>query len=266
MKFKGYNFPHPIEIYNDFKPTISENSIGININSEIFKLSELSLSVQDFVQNNKADIICEIQCSDTFFRKIELINHTFDFNYFIDKSLYRNKIEFEFSIVSKYNSKDYEIDGRKYYLEKGDVICSLGKFSFGGGDGTIASLLKFNENKDNNEIRYSLENHYVTIELPTKIFEKLRILKNNPNFSKIFISSIFQPSLIYICSFLDEDTYEGKEWFDFLRQKWNLINEGSEFPEKIEIPNFVQNLLNNPLFLLIDTLESMEEINNLNED
>lgn len=266
MKFKGYNFPHPIEIYNDFNPHILENSAGVAIKSEKFNLSELSFSIQNFIQNNKADVICEIQCSDTFFRKIELISHNYQFDFIIDKNLYRNKIEFEFSIVSKENSTDYEIDGRKYYLENGDVICSLGKFSFGGGDGTIASLLKFNENKDNDEIRYNLENHYVTIELPIKIFEKLRILKNNPNFSKIFISSIFQPSLIYICSFLDDDTYEGKEWFDFLRQKWNLLNENSEFPEKKEIPNFVQTLLNNPLFSLIDTLESMEKINNLNED
>jgi len=266
MKFKGYNFPHPIEIINFFQPTILENSIGLNIKSDEFDLSTVSLSVRDFVKNENAEIVCEIQCSDTFFRKIEKINKDLKFDFTIDQKIYRNKIEFEFFIVTKSKSENFIVNDRKYLLEKGDVMCSLGKFSFGGGDGTIASLLKFNENKDNNEIRFSLENHYVTIEIPTKEFAKIRILKNNPNFSKIFISSIFQPSLIHICSFLEDETYEGKEWFDFLRQKWTSLNEGSEFPEKKEIPNFVQILLKNPLFTLIETLESIEINNILEED
>jgi hypothetical protein len=265
MKFKGYNFPHPIVVINSFTATITENTNNLNIKSEKIDLSIFSTSIQDFISSKNADIICEIQCSDTFLRKIEFISEKFFFDFIIDKKLYRNKIEFEFTIVAKTNIEEFEVGERKYFLEKGDVICSLGKFSFGGGDGTIASLLKFNENKDNNEIRYSLENHYVIIEIPTKQFENIRVLKNNPSYSKIFISSIFQPSLIHICSFLDDDTYEGKEWFDFLREKWSAQNVGSIYPEKKEIPNFVQTLLNNPLHLLIDTLIAIED-NIIQED
>ncbi len=265
MKFKGYNFPHPVEIVNFFMAKITEDTNSINIRSEKIDLSLFKKSIQDCLKKNNADIICEVQCSDTFLRKIEFIDNELYFDFTVDKNLYRNRIEFDFTIVAKKNIEEFEANDRKYFLEKGDVICSLGKFSFGGGDGTIASLLKFNENKDNNEIRYSLENHYVIIEIPTKQFEKIRILKNNPNFSKIFISSIFQPSLIHICSFLEDETYEGKEWFNFLREKWSSQNEGSIYPEKREIPKFVQSLLNDPLDLLIDTLTSIEN-NILKED
>lgn len=260
MKFKGYNFPHPILLIDSFNPIVAPLNSGINISSPILDLEILNIETKELLQSNRAEIICEIQCSDTFFRKIEFSHSDMSFNFTIDNSLFRNKIDFDFLIVVKNEINDFFIGKRKYFLESGDVIASLGKCTYGGGNGTISSLIKFNENLDNNEVRYDLENHHITIGIPTIEFEKIRRLKNNSNFGKIFISSIFQPALFYVCSFLEDETYDDKEWSEFLKSKWQATGEDSEFPEKKLIPKFVQLLLQNPLELFVKTLERIENI------
>jgi len=277
MKFGNYQFPHPV--LTNFTDDISGDP---SFNEEIVEQEdsysiEISYSVdnkilEDYLNENLAVIICEVNCSGTVYRD-SFISNDITVSFELAKESVRGKVEFSNYIVvikeitgySNPNSHpDYK--GFSLDLEPGDVLAYFGDFSFNAEINyrklkAVSSFLKIEERNDIDISDFDINNDRIIIKLPVNdynIYRKQPIAKNK-DFAPVFHASIVFSALLYALQNIEK--YEDKMWAQVIKTRL----EEDEFDglsldmESGDIIKIAQILLGNPVNRLLKGLESISE-------
>lgn len=277
MRFDNYQFPHPVltnftdDVNGDpsFEEEINESKdcysveIAYNTNNQL---------LDDYLNNNMAEIICEFNCSGTVYRdSVTANNNTVSFE--IRKEDVRGKVSFSNYLVAKKDIIGYsnpnahsDYNGFTFNIETGDVLVYFGDFSFNAAINykklkAVSSFLKIEERSKIQLAEFDIDDDRIIVKLPEKdysIYKKQPIAKNE-DFAPVFHSSIVFSALIYALQNIDR--YEGKMWADviYTRLKEDEFKGLSLDNESGDIIKIAQILLGNPINRLLNGLDKISE-------
>lgn len=144
MNFNNISFPHPVlgiannvtsEIQfidtDDISISPNKNSYGIKL-----KYSFEDEKLTQMIQEDKAEYICEITCTNTLYREI-IRSEKPEIMFEISRKSVKGRIDFLCLLVAKKNIESYsntnfhsDYKGFKFDVEKGDVLAYFGDFWF----------------------------------------------------------------------------------------------------------------------------------------
>jgi len=271
MKANDYLYPHPVLKLDDdndysFKPEVSrkiahqENTATITFE---YELSNLSDDLLDLLRKDKIQLLCEVNCSYTIYRKVFPSNRT-KLSFDISDDDLKNKVDLQLLLIateelSEFTSANFSQDliGQAFQIEEGDVMGILDTYSI-DVDALrlgVSDFIKIIENTIDEFTRYELDKNSIFIKVPKSDLEKIQRLDNSPNFGYILISTLVAPALTHALHHLNEineEAYGEKAWFRALKEQC-----GVDFPEPSDIPVLVDKILQKPnsrVFLELEAL------------
>ena len=278
MKANDYLYPHPILKLDDdndysYKPEVSrkiahqENSATISFE---FELAKLSADLLELLQKDKIQLVCEVNCSYTIYRKVFSSNRTklsFDIS---DEDL-KNKVDLQLLLIATEELPDFtspnfspDLIGQAFQIEAGDVMGILDTHSI-DVDALrlgISDFIKIIENTTDEFTRYELNKNSVFIKVPKSELDKFQRLNNSPNFENIIVSILVVPALTHALHHLNEENEEAygeKAWFRALKEQCDSLL-GMEFPDLSDIPVLVDKILQKPNSRVFLELEALTTI------
>ncbi|OEY72820.1 hypothetical protein [Salegentibacter salarius] len=276
MKINGYKFGHPVfgdHDYYDFGPQFNVEEF-IQDGHLVIKSDEINFGanrkLEEMLLNGDARLIAEIYCTHTMYRKV--FEQEYSYNISIPLDNLKNKVEALFLLVATKDIEGYsnpsvkeEAKHLEFYIEQGEALAYLGEYHFELDliGTSLDSIIKIKaaEAPNTSDVNYSYIDDSITIELPRKKFEDLKMYVEDPDYQKLLISSLLQTALIHACYKLcgkDKEAYFEKQWARVLNVHWQNQEGESEYPNVDDIPPFVENILQKPTGLLLDTLAEME--------
>lgn len=259
-------YPYPVlgndtEIDGDF---ISKLFYSLSQESVVLR-NEFELSNDYYgslIKNDDAEIIIDVSCNRTFFRKVYRTNEL-SCEIEIPTISLRGRVDVVYYICAKksiiYNPLADEDD--VYSVGAGDVIgyggstAFLADKEFDPQSAPVKSFIKimcYDELKDHFDISYD-ENDYVTIRIPKEMYDEYTRIKNNS--SEVLHSGLVFPALIDIVSRSREDEFLNKDWV----QKLNEICASRNIDLDDEPIIIAQELLDNPVSRVMDWCDDFEE-------
>lgn len=278
MKFSDLSFPHPVLGISDSisgNADIGESEINKTSNNYEFSL-ELNFNNKDLeqlVNENKAEFICEVTCSNTLFR------HSFKSNsnrieFAILNKLVRGRIDFICLLVAKSEINNYtnslahsDYDGYSFNLVEGDVLAYFGEFSFNADVKyeklkAVSSFMEVVEKPDLEYTNIDLKKSKIQVELPSQAYNSFRSssISQEYRFVPIFHSSIVMNALlIALYNYNDHQEYIWAQVIEYRLRNEDELKHLS-IDEKANIPEIAQILLGNPFNRLLN-----EGLNTLTE-
>ncbi|MBO6622096.1 MAG: hypothetical protein JJ892_09745 [Balneola sp.] len=277
MKFDSFQFPHPVltnftddingELSFDEEIIDNEDSYSIDIS---YMLDNQILN--NYLSENRAKIICEVNCSSTVYRD-SFISKGKTISFQLDKEKLRGLVEFSSYLISKQDIIGYlnpnshtDYEGFSFEIEPGDVLAYFGDFSFNAEINykklkAVSSFLKIEERNDIKISDFDINNDRIIIKLPVRdysIYRKQPIAKN-VDFAPIFHASIVFSALIYALQNIEK--HEDKMWAQVVKTRLEE-DEFQEFTldsESGDLIQIAQILLGNPVNRLMKVLESISE-------
>jgi hypothetical protein len=277
MKFDNYQFPHPVltNFTDDISGVLSfneeiidqEDSYSVEI---IYSLDDKILN--DYLNENRVAIICEVNCSGTVYRDSFQSNGkkvVFD----IEKAKVRGRVEFSSYLIARQDIIGYtnpnshpDYHGFSFDIEPGDVLAYFGDFSFNAEINykklkAVSSFLKIEERNDIDISDYDINNDRIIIKLPVDdydIYKKQPIAKN-ADFAPIFHASIVFTALLYALHNIER--HEDKMWAQVVKTRLEEHEfEGLSLDnESTDLIKIAQILLGNPVNRLLNGLDSISE-------
>lgn len=272
MKFRRYNFPHPILNHgSDFKKGDISCKTKVTPQNETrsyeFHVNINNLLISKLVETGRAILVAEIACSYTMYRQkfTSLQEDKFSLKFNISNDHLRNKVDVKVLVVANEDIPQYTNDGFNdwydnaiFTIEYGDVLGLCDHFTdhidFKGD--SISNFLVLKETTEHRQMQIDLNKDSVFVLLPKKQIEDLKSFVHNPDFNQILISNFLTPVLYYALSKLNEefdDQFRDKKWFETLK----LINKqksDNEYIQADEIPKRVQEIMHDPNNSLINKL------------
>ncbi|MBM3402822.1 MAG: hypothetical protein FJY21_11060 [Bacteroidetes bacterium] len=275
MKANDYLYPHPILKLDDdndfnFKPDVSrkiahqENSATISFE---YELTNLGADLLDLLRKDKIQLVCEVNCSYTIYRKVFFSNRT-KLSFEISDEDLKNKVDLQLLLIaveelSDFTSSNFSPDllGQTFQIEAGDVMGILDTHSI-DVDALrlgVSDFIKIIENTTDEFTRYELNKNAVFIKVPKSDLDKFQRLNNSPNFGHMLISILVAPALTHALHHLNEENEEAygeKAWFRALKEQCDSLL-GLEFPEPSDIPVLVDKILQKPNSRVVQELEAL---------
>lgn len=279
MRISDLSLPHPVlGISDDIKGefvvtpeiTLERDSIGIELE---YSLS--NPSVEELIDNNKAEFVTEISCQETLFRDAyRTTNNKQEIN--IDSELLRDEVDLTHWIVASsdipyYGPSNANEDylGATFNIEKGDVLAYGKSHTFLAEKSWLEFMsvssfmvIRKDDGRDTGSARYDLDNDQIKIWLAKDDFEKYHKNRIDNNLSPIFHSAIVLPALIYALSYMisNPEVHSDRKWYLHLmlrrendatlkNMSWDLNN----------VPAISQALLKDPLNRTFTGIESFIE-------
>jgi hypothetical protein len=155
--------------------------------------------------------------------------------------------------ILRFQSIDFSEDliGYTFDFEAGDIAGILNTTTVNVDlvGMTVSDFIKISENMINEYTIYELEKNFIEIKLPKDQLVVLQLVRNNPDFENILISTLIIPALIHAIHILkeeNEDGYGNRAWFQALKEESSeYINK--EYPEDpSEISLLVDTILKKP--------------------
>jgi hypothetical protein len=235
------NFPYDVKV-------AQANTIKLEDKSDhdyfryFVKLPDYIFNENKYIKvKDDIEIVADISCSSTMFRKVDKSNSIDQ----IEISISKNKVFKSFSIDLIVIFKSQTIWDNSN-LNKGMPILHLGSYKIDLDTGT-QGLILFKSNDDSDEIDYSFTQDSIQILLPENKYNWLLKNKHNPLAKNILSSQFAQIALIEACHKLKDESNDHLLWFKELKNKWNTYNQDNkDYPEDTEIVPFVNFVLNKP--------------------
>lgn len=276
MNVSGYSFPHPIlGKPGDFAvvPLLTSNYQFLE--SEDLHKFEFSVDLVDerlteYLNKKQAVLVCEINCSHTFYRRMhQSFNTKFELKVPYDDL--RKKVDFQLFLIANENIESYrspnfssKYPGISFNLERGELLAILEQqvLNVDMGDGHFRDIILITEHEEQDYygVRYHLNNDCILVRLHRNQMELLRQIHNNVEVSDIIISSLLIPAFSYACAHLNpenENNFGERLWFETLRVKAMELY-GEEYIDKSEIPEFIDKLLSYPNTRLLNSLVTLQ--------
>ncbi len=272
MNYNNITFPYPVLRENDdsikgkieYNPEITEDENGYKISIEFSIDNEDILSL---IEDNKAEYVVEVTCSDTLFRKVYR-SHNNKLDFYIPKHSVKGKVNFDNFIIAKEpilnykNSKahsdynDYEID-----MEKGGILAFFGSFDFTAQIDykklkAVASFMEVIEG-DGDYTDFDLDADKILIRLPKEEYKLFQqpVISKEPKLAPVFHSSFVLNTLIV--ALYNYEEYKDKLWAQVITYRMQNDEELKDYSieDKVQIPEIAQILLGNPFGRLLRQLD-----------
>lgn len=272
MNLNNITFPYPVlGSFDDILPVPQEPVVEVtkdktNYHFDII-LNYENKDIERLVSNDFADIVCEITCETTRFRKCHTSKST-HLEIDVPRRAVAGRIVFSCTITVKKNIFRYinsgfhpDYDGHTFNMEPGDLLAMFTPFYYVADIKydklkAVGTFMEITPTED--EIPATiLDKNKIELKLPQILYEQYR---NNPDVNKkadILHASIVLNSLIYaLCRIENFLTQEGGEtkyttkWAETIIYRINTEDELQEFrdqdPEDWRVDKLAQILLGKP--------------------
>jgi len=262
MIYNNRNYPHPVlGIGDDFingnlnvDLKVSSNGVQIEI-IPIFVLSNADLN--EFIATGTATYISHIYCRGTLYREVFKTQKSLSEPIMIPAQKLNGEVEIDFFIcasrkVDKYKSRDFNPDygNTEFEIDRGDVFAYAGKGKFYANKSpeelkSISALMNIdcsNKNKEPMYLDYSGEK--ITLMLSIEDYSNYKLIKGNPQYHGVILSSLVLPALIEALYFLEDETskdYEVHAWYKALKE---YKDKTKKYPDPLRM---AQNIIDNPI-------------------
>lgn len=228
------------------EPYSSENKhcISIKVDGGLFnqQLTEILL-------NENVNLIAEVNCSGTLFRKIYFIRDKLlkdgKTNIEIDRNLIAGNYVVEIIVVA---TDTVKLIG-SFTHHFGDIIAYLGEYKF-NTDIASKGLIVFKENSDLKDPNFLYNDNVIQVELPSKLFTDYKKHRNFPLYKRLIVGQYAFTALLGAVGFLNESDANEKEnlaWFNELKVRWDDFKDtDDEFPNQKNKLLLVNEILNHP--------------------
>ncbi len=231
MKTSNRFLPYPILSYgDDILPSLSrDNAVTVDVlddtQNRCYKfdvaLRYNNESIQNLVEEGKAEYLCEVYCAETMLRKNEQGSEpTFEIT--LGKTEVNGRIVFSFYIIAKEDIPNYVNNGfNEIYgeapvaIEKGNILASFGEVSFNTRitkekRWLINSFIVISNAKQR-PFNINLEADKIEIELPEPMFEQYSDnIKPNRQYDQVILSSLATGALVH--AILNMSSHKDKSW------------------------------------------------------
>jgi hypothetical protein len=248
------NFPYDVKIVEANRIRLDDHS-----DHDYFKY-KVKLPDGIFYENkyrevdDKIELVADISCSATMFRKVEKANEKNK----IEICFPKNKVygRFTIDLVAVFNDSAVWDNSD---VGKGMPVVHLGSFKIDLETRT-QGLILFKPNEDTDDVNYSYTLDSIQILLPENKYNWLLKNKHNPLVKNILSSQFAQIALIEACHKMKDGTNDHLLWHKELKNKWKDYNRGSnEFPQDTDIVPFVNEVLQNPSQNLLNYIIENQE-------
>ena len=276
MKFNNISFPHPVlgiadTVFGniDFSDEVLSERDTYRIK---FELNQSNNSINQLLQEGRAEYFCEVTCSYTLYREIFTSSDS-NINFELPKKHVKGKVEFTCILISKttiphYVNKDAhsDYDGFDFDIEKGDVLAVFGKYSFNADIRyerlkAVSQILVVKPTNDFDIVNVNLEEPKISVEIPEEDYENFAgNYADDKKYDSVFHSSIVLNALLI--ALYNIKKHKDKFWAEAIM--YRIKNENNTFQnlsidEPENIPEIAQRLLGKPFNRLFTGLDDLEE-------
>jgi hypothetical protein len=271
MNLNNITFPYPVlGSYDDILPAPSRPEIEITQDKQSYffniKLGYNNAEIEDLVNEDYADYVCEVTCDMTKYRKC-FNSKCLHFELCIPRRCVAGKINFACTITLKkdyqnYTNKGFHPDylGHSFDMEAGDILGILGLFYYNADIkyDELKAFGTFMEINETDDILPStiLDKDKIDLRLPTVLYHQY---KDNPAVNSkadVLHASVVLNSLMYALCRIDR--HIGKKWADTIIYRIDTEQELEEFrdqdPEEWRVDKLAQLLLGKPYERLFNYL------------
>ena len=222
----------------------TKQCISIKIDGNLFNKQLIEILI-----SNSVNLIAEVNCSGTLYRKVFFIK---------DELLKEGKTAIEIDsdlIAGNYIVEIIAIATEKVKLigsfthHFGDIVAYLGEYKF-NTDIACKGLIVFKENSDLKDPNFLYNDNVIQVELPSKLFEDYKNLRNHPLYKRLIVGQYAFTALLGAVGYLNEIEANEKEnlaWFSELKVRWDDFKDtDDEFPNQKNKLLLVNEILNHP--------------------
>jgi len=261
MIYNNRNYPHPVlGIGDDFIDSninvdlkISSDGLRIEI-TPIFILNNKELN--DIILKGIATYISHIYCRGTLYREVFRTQRSLSEPIIIQAEKLNGEVEIDFFICAHKKIDNYksiafnsEYTHTEFQIDRGDIIAYAGKGKFYANKvpeelKSISALMNIdcsNKSKEPMYLDYSGEK--ITIMLSIEDYNNYKLIKSNPQYYGVILSSLVLPALIEALYFLEDETskdFKVNAWYKALKD----YKDKAKYPEPLRI---AQNILDKPI-------------------
>lgn len=261
MLYTNRNYPHPVlGILDDYKSSIISVKMNIEAKMDFFEVRPIfylqNVEIQDLLDLKKVQYITQIYCRGTMYREVIKSHKSINEPILISSKKLNGEVVLDFFIVANkeilnFYTQDFSdvFSKSKFNVENSDIIGYGGQAKFFAnktfselvGISSLINVICNGKSKKPLNIDYSGER--ISIVLCKEDFNNYKLLKSNPQYWSLILSSIVFPALVEILHFIDTDDseeFQGKYWYDY------LLGLKEKHPgEKMIV--VAQNIIDNPL-------------------
>jgi hypothetical protein len=274
MKIDNYLFPHPIFGFAKDYDRVPEVSFDYSYSSDnemfsfSFDVKGIVPELLSLLEAKKVRLICEINCSNTIYRKV-FYSFTSALTFQISDKDLKEKVSFQLMLLADEDINDFSSTSltkdRKTHridFERGDVVGILltHNINVDLAGSSVSDFIKITENTTDDQVRYEFTKKHVEIKIPKSKLQELQLLKNNPDFDNILISTLIIPALIhalYLVNEASESEHGSKGWFQVLKEKSKEHLDKSYPEDSSEISKLLDAILSDPLDRLFADLKKL---------
>ena len=233
------SFPHPVlGVNRGVLPDLEEDALQIASISEtentyvyVFALKQENAAIARYIEEKRAEYICEIDCVKTFYKETIHSNDS-EIKVEIKKSDVVGHIDFYFYVVTtcgfpKYTNRfndDYRDvntgEMPSFNLDKGSVLVFFGKYSddvntrFNNKPELQAFIQVVKRQDFEKNVEITLTDETINIELPVDMFADF-VAYNQEEYRGIFYTSLIFNALVK--GILNIEKKEGSIWADSIK-------------------------------------------------
>lgn len=271
MNLNNITFPYPVlGSYDDILPAPSSPEIEITQDKYFYffniKLVYDNAEIEDIVNGDYADYVCEVTCDMTKYRRC-FKSKSKHFELHIPRKSVAGRINFACTITLKkdyqnYTNKGFHPDylGHSFNMEPGDILGILGLFYYNADIkyDELKAFGTFMEINETDDILPStiLDKDKIDLRLPTALYNQY---KDNPAVNSkadVLHASVVLNSLMYALCRIER--YMGKKWAETIIYRIDTEQELEEFrdqdPEEWRVDKLAQLLLGKPYERLFNYL------------
>ena len=249
MDLQNRNFPYPVlcDWTDDFN---DESYFNVTVNPKLSHIDGKCLIsfavdlqndvIRDFIQQGKAGVFCNIECSETALRKSFPLKLNQVTEVPFDKGLLSGKVEFCPAVIALKTIENYQNNfdsdfGSNVRIESGLMLaigrqCSINIEISNNLLEFIPSAFVLSPLPENAVVQFDIDYSGAQIKLKIKknLFKQYKSLNTSPQNKDILIASIYLPALMLLVSKIqtiaeqemgDFSEYENCKWFLALNRR-----------------------------------------------
>lgn len=233
----NYDFPYQF---------LDLTNLGSRYLEAIFENTKLIISIDlgRYEFNESVDVILEVESSQTFYRNLFVLSETKTIVE-IPYDLLGSKVYYTILLISKQDG-NVELNGQSDFYEEGDCIGIIEKntISFIDDEG-FSGLIKIAPT-NNDTIAYDLTSDWITIELPTKTYEKFYPWQKDDNTIPFALASLGNSCIQFaILKALNNDGFKEKTWWETISKLLEDKGYSADDIDFDDVPGATNKILGN---------------------
>lgn len=239
------------------------------------RLKQKNDEISKFIRQGKAEYVCEINCSRTFYRECHhQASPVFEIE--VPRKNVSGRIEFDMFVtvktpIEKYHNSQFnpDYDGEYFDMEPGDVLVAFPSASYNldikydklYAAGSFMQIA--NGGDDNRPTWFNISGDKILIMLPPKMFkvydERIRVQRD---YIEIIHSSIVFNALVFALYHINEQEYDGKQWSESIKYRVRTESalKGFDITDTTRVFELAQTLLDDPYQRLFNHLCEIKRI------